>query len=267
MHDLNVTLVQSDIIWEDGAANREMFAEKIASTNQKTDVYVLPEMFNSGFSMRSKVLAEEMDGPSIAWMREWSRNSGADIAASLIIHEHGNYFNRLVWMRPDGDHFCYDKRHLFRMAGEHKHFTAGERRIVVHSRGWRICPLICYDLRFPVWSRSRGDYDALVYVANWPEPRRAAWNILLAARAVENQCVVIGVNRTGEDGTGKRYAGDSAVYDARGEKISRIRPYENGTERVTLSAEDLNDYRNTFEVGLDADAFTLEPVERKNHEE
>ena len=216
---LRVTLVQSEIAWEGPAANRHRLAEHFRGLAGHTDLIVLPEMFSTGFSMAAGALAETMNGPTVGWMREEAAAMGCVITGSLIVRDQGRYFNRLVWARPDGSLAHYDKRHLFRMAGEHEHYAPGGSRLTVELKGWRVCPLICYDLRFPVWSRSRGDYDLLLYVANWPARRAHAWAALLRARAIENLCYVAGVNRVGEDGTGNRHMGDSSVTSPWGETL------------------------------------------------
>lgn len=257
MQDLTVTLVQTELFWEDIPRNLEKFTRLLSNISQETDVIVLPEMFSTGFTMNAASFAEEKDGPSMEWLRQTAVTRSADIVASLIIKEHGNYFNRLIWMHVDGSFDSYDKRHLFRMAGENKTYTPGNKKIVVRCKGWRICPLICYDLRFPVWSRNRGEFDAIFYVANWPEPRRMAWQVLLRARAIENQVYVVGVNRIGQDGAGKEYCGDSAVIDAAGEIISLTLPDQQSVETVHLSFKDLEEYRNKFQFRLDADPFEV----------
>jgi predicted amidohydrolase len=197
-----------------------------------------------------------MAGPTIGWMREEAAALGCVITGSLIVREAGHCYNRLVWARPDGTLEHYDKRHLFRVAGEQDHYAAGARRLVVDLKGWRICPMICYDLRFPVWSRNRGDYDLLLYVANWPQRRAHAWSTLLKARAIENLCYVAGVNRIGKDGNGATYAGDSVVLDFLGQLLSS----EGGGDRVettVLDLESLRSYRASFPAHLDADRFEL----------
>jgi omega-amidase len=192
------------------------------------------------------------------WLSEAAAGLKCDVVGSLIIQEKDRCYNRLIWMRPDGSFLHYDKRHLFRMQDEHRSFTAGQDRQIVELKGWRLCPLICYDLRFPVWSRSRGDYDALIYIANWPEARRFAWGSLLVARAIENQAYVFGVNRVGQDGNGLTFSGDSAAIDSQGKVFNSIQPYHEEIETVTLIYQDLQDFRNKFQVGLDADTFKLD---------
>lgn len=258
MQDISITLIQTSLHWEDRPGNLEKFTRLLSRIEGHTDLIVLPEMFTTGFSMNAQALAETAEGATMSWLKEKASGLGCVITGSLIFAEGGRFFNRLIWMRPDGSYDHYDKRHLFRMAGEHEHFAAGSRRLVTDLNGWRFCPLICYDLRFPVWSRSRGDYDALVFIANWPEPRGLAWKSLLPARAIENQAYAIGVNRIGTDGNDRSYSGDSGVYDPSGVLLSQIRPHEESIETVTLSGGKLVDYREEFQVALDADSFSID---------
>ena len=257
MPDLTVSLVQTELHWEDKARNLDRLGGILSTIPFSTDLIVLPEMFTTGFSMNAAALAEPVDGPTVDWMREKAADRACVLTGSLIISEGGRFYNRLVWMNPDGSFSHYDKRHLFRMEGEHRTFAAGSRRLLVEIKGWRVCPLICYDLRFPVWSRNRGDYDALLYVANWPRARIGAWKSLLKARAIENQAYVIAVNRVGVDGKGITYSGGSGVYDPRGRKLSRLRAGEDRVETLTVSRALLDDYRAGFQVSLDADDFEL----------
>jgi len=257
MRDIDITLVQTSLHWEDKSRNLDMFSRLLGRVEGPTDLIVLPEMFNTGFSMNAAVLAEAADGPAVRWLADQAAALGCVITGSIIFAAAEGHTNRLIWMRPDGTFAHYDKRHLFRMAGEHEFFAAGSRRLVAELKGWRFCPLICYDLRFPVWSRNRGDYDALVFIANWPEPRRRAWKSLLPARAIENQAYVIAANRIGTDGNDREYSGDSGVYDPTGKLLSRTRPYEESVETVTLSGRELVDFRQTFQVALDADPFEI----------
>jgi len=253
---LRVTLVQTQLAWQDPAANRRNLAAHFRGLVGHTDLVVLPEMFSTGFSMDSASLAEPMDGATVGWMREEAAALGCSIAGSLIIREGDRCLNRLVWVRPDGSFDHYDKRHLFRMAGEQQHYAAGDRRLVVDVKGWRVCPMICYDLRFPVWSRCRGDYDLLLYVANWPARRAQAWSTLLRARAIENQCYVVGVNRVGGDENGVTYAGGSVAVDFLGQPLTG----DGGGDRVetaVLDFESLRSYRRDFPAQLDADRFEL----------
>lgn len=257
MRDLRVTLVQSMLHWEDGAANRDMFAARIAPLAGTTDLIVLPEMFTTGFTMRSADLAEDMNGPTLSWMKDQARATGAALYGSIVIADNGGRYNRGLFVAPDGSVAHYDKRHLFRMAEEGDHYARGSRRVVVQLQGWRILLQICYDLRFPVFSRNRGDYDALVYCACWPESRRFPWSQLLIARAIENQCYVLGVNRVGMDGKGLHYSGDSVVLDPRGACLEAAAPGAETTIHARLSWEALAELRSKFPVGADADDFEL----------
>jgi len=257
MSDLNVTLIQFPILWENQAANIRRISKKLETIRERTDLVVLPEMFTTGFSMNAAALAEPMEGPSMEWMADRAGEMGCQLTGSLIISDGRRFFNRMIWMRPDGTYAYYDKRHLFRMADEHKHYSAGEQRVVVLLGRWRFCLQICYDLRFPVWSRNRGDYDALIYVANWPQLRSSAWTALLQARAIENQAYVIGVNRVGEDGTGKSYSGDSAVRGPMGELLSRFETGREAVETIPISLEALHSFREKFAVLQDADPFDI----------
>lgn len=257
---LTVALLQSDLYWESPTANLAMFEEKIAQIGQQVDLILLPEMFTTGFSMNAAALAEHTGLHTFKWLRQQAAQTGAVVAGSYMVQAEGRYFNRLLWMRPDGSFEHYDKRHLFRMAGEHQAYTPGKRHLVATLKGWRICPMICYDLRFPVWSRQTEalNYDVLVYLANWPLPRNHAWNTLLRARAIENLAYCIGVNRTGTDGAGKSYTGESAVIDYLGEALfyQKDQPC---TAICTLNYEELQAFRAKFPVYLDADRFGLNP--------
>ena len=253
---LRVTLVQTELAWQAPATNRRALAAHLRGLAGHTDLIVLPEMFSTGFSMDAEGLAETMDGPTVGWMREEAAATGCVVTGSLIVRDGERCRNRLVWARPDGTLEHYDKRHLFRMADEQRHYGAGSRRLVVDLKGWRICPMVCYDLRFPVWSRSRGDYDVLLYVANWPQRRAHAWSTLLRARAIENLAYVVGVNRIGRDGNGATYAGDSVALDFLGQPLTS----EGGGDRVetaVLDLESLRKYREAFPAHLDADCHEI----------
>lgn len=257
MPDLRVTLVQSMLHWEDAAANRAMFSEKLAALKGSTDLVVLPEMFTTGFSMRSTELTETMDGATVAWMRDQAKKIDAAIYGSAIITEGSKYFNRGLFVEPSGRVTVYNKRHLFRFANENDHYAPGTERVVVEWRSWRILLQVCFDLRFPVFSRNHSDYDAILYVANWPEARRYPWSQLLIARTIENQCYVVGENRVGMDGKGIHYSGDSVVIDPRGAVIGQVEPSQEGTTTVALDRAALEDFRAKFPVALDADDFSL----------
>jgi omega-amidase len=259
MPPLRVALVQQSLSWQDPAANRARFTELLQPLAGHTDLVVLPETFTTGFTMEVQLAAEPAGGPTAGWLSVLAREIDAAIVGSVITCESGRFYNRLLWASPAGEIRQYDKRHLFRMAGEHQHFSAGRVAWSVPWRGLRVCPLVCYDLRFPVFSRRRAelDYELLVYVANWPAARADAWRQLLRARAIENQAYVIGVNRVGSDGAGISYAGDSAAIDFLG------RPLVEGGERtgilsVQLDADVLVAFRERFPAHLDADRFTLE---------
>ena len=255
--DLQLALIQTRLIWQDPAANRAQF-ELLLEQARGADLVVLPEMFSTGFSMQSAELAEPENGPTSRWLSEQARRIGAVITGSLIIQAaDGSYRNRLLWVRQDGSQAFYDKRHLFRMAGEHKHYAAGSEQVVLELNGWRVRPLVCYDLRFPVWSRDAGGTDLLLYTANWPDARRQHWNRLLPARAIENLCYVAAVNRIGEDGKGFAYSGDSQVLDFQGDSLLSAGA-EPGVFRVTLNGAELAAYRERFPAHLDADQFVLQ---------
>lgn len=259
--DLKVALVQTDLHWENIGANLAMLEEKIWTIATGQDLIVLPEMFTTGFSMNPKKLAEVAGSTTLRWMKQQAAQTKATVLGSYIVREGEHYFNRLYMVHPDGKSTYYDKKHRFGLAGEDKDYTAGHRRLVVELKGWRIIPLVCYDLRFPVWSRSRKtkdvlyEYDALIYVANWPEPRVNAWDTLLAARAIENTSYAIGVNRVGVDGVGANYVGHSAVYDFKGNQQSFSAKDEIVYGSLNYSA--LTDFRERFPFQADADDFQL----------
>jgi len=254
--DLALALIQTELAWHDPAANRAHF-QVLLQQARGADLIVLPEMFSTGFSMESAALAEPEDGPTSQWLLEQAQALQAVITGSLIIQAaDGSYRNRLLWARPDGTLAYYDKRHLFRMAGEHQHYSAGDQRVVLELNGWRVRPLICYDLRFPLWSRDPQHTDLLLYTANWPAARRHHWNRLLPARAIENLCYVAAVNRVGQDGKGHAYSGDSQVLDFQGEALLELGAAD-GVFRATLKAAELAAYRERFPAYRDADAFTL----------
>ncbi len=254
--NLRVTVLQQPLVWQDGAANREAFGHLIVQLKDKSDLIVLPEMFTAGFSMDTQKVAEAPEGVTLAWMQKMAAESEAVLVGSYGVSIGGNVVNRLIWMRPDGTHEHYDKRHLFRMAGEHTRYAAGSERLIVELKGWRCCPMICYDLRFPVWCRNRDDYDLQIFVANWPAARAQHWRSLLVARAIENLSCVVGVNRIGEDGNGHRYSGDSMILDAKG--VTLVNPMDKrGVFTAVLKADDLREYRQRFPAHLDADHFEI----------
>lgn len=255
---LKITLLQTTLHWENPEKNREHFGKLIREIRKgSTDLILLPEMFTTGFTMDAAALAEKPGGVTMQWMHEMAQQKNAVICGSIIIKERGHFYNRLLWMPPDGNYSQYDKRHLFRMAGEHQTYTPGKKRLIVTLKGWRICPLICYDLRFPVWSRNCSEFDLLLYVTNWPKRRRFPWSSLLVARAIENQCYVAGLNRVGSDGKNIEYSGDSVVLDPIGQPLSHFRPGKSSTETVRLEMKKLQQLRKEFPVMLDADRFRI----------
>lgn len=255
MQNLTLSLIQSDIHWQDVATNLAMFEEKISSINESTDVIILPEMFNTGFTMDTS-FAEPMDGLTYHWLKKMAMQSNAVVTGSFIVNEDSKIFNRMVWMRPDGEYSTYDKRHLFRMADEHDHFDFGKTRTIVEWKGWKILLQVCYDLRFPVWSRNRNqEYDLVLYVANWPAARVSAWDALLKARAIENLSYSIGLNRVGVDGEEILYNGHSVSYAPKGNQLAFSDRVE--IVHVELNAEELKSYRAKFPAHLDADDFKL----------
>ncbi len=265
--DIIVTAVQSQLFWEDRKANLHMFGEKLRAIEDPLDLLVLPEMFTTGFSMNPLKLGEPTDGPTLEWMRKQASTYNTVVTGSFIAYEDGNYYNRLLWVRPDGSYEQYDKRHLFRLAGEEKKFTAGTKKLIVNLHGWNVCPLVCYDLRFPVWSRNRwtiqddhmvSDYDLLLYVANWPERRSIAWKTLLMARAIENLSYVVGLNRIGNDGDNVLYTGDSAIIDFKGDHIKSAIISRDEIISEKLSYRELFDFRTRFPAGMDGDEFRIE---------
>ncbi|MEP6950682.1 MAG: amidohydrolase [Ginsengibacter sp.] len=274
MNTLTITIIQPDIHWEDKRANLDMLSKKIESVEEKTEVIILPEMFSTGFSMNTELLAENMNGETIQWMKKISSEKNCILTGSVIIEDSSannpgdkRYFNRLIWMLPNGNYGCYDKRHLFAYGDEGAHYHAGNKRLIASVKGWKLNLLVCYDLRFPVWSRqsafSRGagevmrpEYDILIYVANWPQKRNHAWKTLLQARAIENQCYVIGCNRVGDDGKEINYSGDSMIIDPLGE-ILYHKEKEEAVFTYTLEKEKLHDVREKFPFWKDADVFTI----------
>ena len=265
MNDLRVSLVQGDTRWHDPEGNRAMYADLLAPLAGRTDLVLLPETFTSGFSNEALASAETMTGPTVAWMAAQSRALGAAVTGSVQIRDGEGVFNRMLFVKPDGEVQTYDKRHLFRYARENERYAAGRDRITVEWKGWRICPQVCYDLRFPVFSRNRFDveapdrfdYDLLLFVANWPAARRHAWRSLLPARAIENLAFVAAVNRVGRDGNGHDYAGDSVVADFLGQPLVEL-DHRPQVTTATLSAAALAVHRERFPAQLDADSFTLE---------
>jgi predicted amidohydrolase len=259
---MNVTFIQTHLHWEDVEMNIQHFEKLISSIPTKSDLIILPEMFTTGFTMKPEKNAEAHLGMGFEFMQKMAHEKNAVITGSISTKEDNKYYNRLYWVEPNGKFDSYDKRHLFRMAKEDEFYTAGKKKIIKKINDWKICPLICYDLRFPIWSRNKfnngqWDYDVLIYVANWPQVRNHPWKQLLMARAIENQCYVIGVNRIGKDGNDFAHSGDSMVINPRGEIISNTKANEESIETIKLDLDYLEDFRKAFPVGLDADDFEI----------
>lgn len=255
---LKISVLQCDLAWEDVEMNRGKIGRMLKQLPSGTDVVFLPEMFSTGFTMNAAKVAETMAGQTMGWLKERSSESQAAICGSLVIQEDGKFFNRLVFVEPSGKVSQYDKHHLFTMAGEEDCYTRGENRLIVDYKGWRICPLVCYDLRFPVWSRNLKNYDLLVYSANWPEPRALVWNTLLKARAIENQSFVVGVNRVGVDGNQITYSGQSQVIDAKGNTVASAKEYDEEILNAEIAFSELARFRQKFPVLDDADRFEID---------
>ncbi len=262
MQDLTISLIQTSLSWENPEANLQHFGNMLLSIQETTDLIILPEMFNTGFTMNASSNAEEMEGMSMQWMVNAAHEKQCVICGSLIIRENGEYYNRLIWMKPDGEYEHYDKKHLFRMGDEHRHFSAGDKRLIVNLKGWKIMPMICYDLRFPVWSKNEfrdGAYafDLLIYVANWPSIRSQAWTSLITGRAIENMAYAAGVNRIGEDGRGFEYNGRSMIASPDGNTLLEINPGEEAISTMILKANPMIQIRSKLGVGRDWDSFQL----------
>lgn len=255
---LHIAFIQANLEWENTEANLEMFSRDISKISAQTDLVILPEMFTTGFSMNAENLAEKTDGKTLNWMQQHARENEFAITGSVIIEADGNYYNRLFFVFPDGTYKIYDKRHTFTLAKEDLTYTAGTERLIVDYKGWKICPLVCYDLRFPVWARNTEDYDLLLYVANWPEKRVNAWDALLKARAIENMSYCVGVNRTGEDGDGYVYNGHSAAYDMLGKELTPLDRSEIFIAELSLDKKELQQVRGKLKFLQDRDKFSLD---------
>lgn len=280
MSTLTITTIQTDLQWENKSANLKNIGEKIDAITAITEIVILPEMFSTGFSMEAKKLAETMEGITVQWMKEIAAKKKIILTGSVIIEDKGHYYNRLIWMLPNGQYGYYDKRHLFGLGNEDQHYTAGNKRLIASVKGWKINLQVCYDLRFPVWARNRAieqdqhlkenggqhigneeilpelspEYDVLIYVANWPDKRSLAWKALLAARAIENQCYVVGVNRVGKDGNELSYRGDSRVIDPMGEVLYHMADNED-VHTITLQKDKLEEIRTKLPFWKDGDGF------------
>lgn len=263
MQDLRITFIQSDLIWKDSSANLKAFSQKINNVEETTDLIVLPEMFNTGFVVEPETIDEQVSKDALEWMQLQAANKHVVVCGSMIVRYKEQYFNRFYWVLPDGTFQTYNKRHLFSLGGEDKHFCPGHKNVIIHYKGWRIKPLICYDLRFPVWARNsykKGEYeyDILVYVANWPVARVHAWKSLLVARAIENQSYVVGVNRIGKDGRGTPHSGFSGVVEPLGQWISEEVEDVASVQTIKISKSDLENYRRKFNFGQDWDLFNIQ---------
>ncbi|UTD15867.1 amidohydrolase [Tenacibaculum mesophilum] len=254
---LKVALIQSDLVWENPTENRKRFEKKINGLSDEIDLIVLPEMFTTGFTMNASAVAETMEGETVQWLQNLAQEKSIAITGSIIISENNNFYNRLLFVHPSGKIDSYNKKHTFTLAGEHEVFSAGTERVIVEYKGWKICPLICYDLRFPIWARNTENYDLLLYVASWPKPRIEAWNSLLKARAIENMSYTIGVNRVGVDANGYEYIGNTVCYDTLGNCLAKN---NQGTEEILIVELDKDkqiETRKRFCFLDDRDAFVI----------
>ena len=258
MQNLKIAMLQADLVWQNAAENLKNFSEKINEIKEQVDLIILPEMFTTGFSMQPQKIGDTMHGETVKWMRKIASEKDTAIAGSVIIYENNNFYNRFLFVHPSGEINFYDKRHLFTLAGEDKVYVAGKEKIIVEYKGWKICPLICYDLRFPVWARNVEEYDLLIYVANWPKTRIAAWDTLLKARAIENMCYAIGVNRIGFDDNNYEYNGHSAAYDCLGEQVAETQENKEETVVFTLDKNHISKIRNKLGFLNDRDDFEIE---------
>ena len=257
INKLKIAIIQADLVWENGSQNRRNFSEKINTISENVEVIVLPEMFSSGFTMQPKNVAEEMSGETVSWMQKLASEKEAAVAGSVIIKEKGKFYNRFLFVHSSGKIDFYNKRHLFSLAGEHKVYTSGLEKIIIDFKGWKICPQICYDLRFPVYTRNVENFDLLLFVANWPKPRINAWDALLKARAIENLCYVVGVNRVGEDANNLEYIGHSAAYDCLGTLQSDKIEEDECVKIVELSKSHIKSTRSKLNFLADKDNFKL----------
>ncbi len=254
MENLKVTIIQANIIWEKPKDNLEKYSQWLENIGE-TDIIVLPEMFTSGFSMDVKKLKEKANGPAIKWMQKLAAQKKAAVVGSLIIEDNNKIYNRAFWVLPDGKIQKYDKRHLYTIGKEHLHYSPGNEKLIVEYKGWKFCPLICYDLRFPVWARNLEDYDVVLYLSNWPSPRHHVWKNLLIARAIENQAYCFGINRVGTDGTGLKYLGDSGCISPKG--FSAFMGEKEKVQTFEISYSELHDFRKKFPLLNDRDSFQI----------
>lgn len=255
---MKVSILQNNIVWENKAENLKQLQRKLEELRNHTDIVILPEMFNTGFTMKSEALAEPIDGKTIQTLQSWAKEYQIALTGSYIALDNGKYYNRAFFLTPERAAYFYDKKHLFRMGDEPTHFSPGEKRLIIPYKGWNICLLVCYDLRFPVWSRNiNNEYDILIYVANWPAPRRLVWDTLLSARAIENMSYVCGSNRVGTDGNGLDYNGGSAIYSPKGKVLAIAPDNKESVITVDLSLDELKNFRQKFPAWMDADSFNL----------
>lgn len=257
-NELNVVGIQADLVWENPSKNLAFFEEKINLLPKNIDLVVLPEMFTTGFTMNPEKIAEKMEGISVSWMKKMAKKHQIAIVGSLVLEENNKYYNRFVFVHPSTEIETYDKRHSFSLAGEDKVYTSGNEKLIVDFKGWKICPLICYDLRFPVWARNTENYDLLLFMANWPVARIKAWKTLLKARAIENMSYVIGVNRTGKDANNYEYSGNSLIVDYLGDELSALKNNEVGVLQATLNKNHQDKIRNKLGFLKDKDSFNIE---------
>ena len=257
MQHLKIALIQADLIWQNAEQNRINFSKKINAISEPVDLIVLPEMFTTGFSMQPQKIAEYMIGDTVEWMQKIASKKNTAIAGSVIISENNKYYNRFLFIHPCGKIEYYNKRHLFTLAGEHTVYTQGEVKMIIEYKGWKICPLVCYDLRFPVWARNVEEYDLLMYVANWPKPRISAWDTLLKARSIENMCYTIGVNRVGKDENNLEYPGHCAIYNCLGEEVVKAIPNKEETIIAILEKNHISETRNKLNFLSDKDTFKI----------
>ncbi len=257
MDELSITLVQPNLVWQDKKANFDKIELLLSASIEVGDLIILPEMFTTGFSMTPEELWDTPEGETLPWMQKVAKEYNAAICGSAIIKENGNYFNRLFFVYPTGEFKTYNKRHLFTLAGEEKVYTAGTKHLIIEYKGWRIMPLVCYDLRFPVWCRNTTDVDLQLFVANWPERRSMPWKALLKARSIENMCYVAGLNRVGDDGNGVSHSGDSGVYDELGNEVALLSPFKEEVITAKLNRERMLESRNRFQFLSDRDSFGL----------
>ena len=254
---LTAVAIQANLVWENSQKNLASFEKTINELSSEVDLVVLPEMFSTGFTMQPKMVAEPMNGTTVDWMRRMATSKHTAIVGSVVIEENNSYHNRAIFVYPDGRIETYDKRHSFSLAGEDEEYTSGTQKLIVDYKGWKLFPLICYDLRFPVWSRYNDDYEVLLYMANWPKPRIVAWDSLLKARAIENMSYCIGVNRVGQDENGYEYIGHTTAYDYLGEEIATTQEGEEGYLQITLHKSGLNETRKKLNFLNDRDQFTI----------